>query len=95
MKKKVEYKCDVHADVFECPDNIIYYNQTLDEYGLIIHNGGSSYMRILFCPFCGTKLPKSKRELYFSMLKKLGLNPFDDNLPEKLRTDEWWKKRGL
>jgi hypothetical protein len=95
MKIKVEQKCDIHEDVFECPDNVVYYNQTFDEYGLIIHDGGSSYIHILFCPFCGAKLPKSKRELYFNVLKKLKFHPFDENLPEEFKTDEWWKKRGL
>jgi hypothetical protein len=35
MKRRVEQKCDIHENVFECPDNVIYYSQTLDEYGLI------------------------------------------------------------
>ena len=95
MKKEVEQKCDIHADAFECPDNVIYYCQIVDEYGLIVHDGSASYKHILFCPFCGRKLPKSKRNLYAEILEKLGFSILDENRPEEFKTDEWWKKRGL
>jgi hypothetical protein len=61
MKERVEYVCEEHSSPFECADNLIYYSQKFDEYGLIIHDGGSSFISINFCPFCGTKLPESKR----------------------------------
>jgi hypothetical protein len=56
MARAVNYRCDVHQDVFECPDNLIYYSLKLDAYGLIIHDGGTSFSKIDFCPWCGTKL---------------------------------------
>ena len=31
-------------------------------YGLIIHDGGTSAVTIQFCPWCGSKLPASKRD---------------------------------
>ncbi len=61
MKKRVEYVCEEHKSPFECADNLIFYSQKFDEYGLIIHDGGSSFIKIAFCPFCGTKLPESKK----------------------------------
>lgn len=61
MEKRVEFVCVEHLSPFECADNLIYYSHTFDEYGLIIHDGGSSFITIDFCPFCGTKLPESKR----------------------------------
>ena len=42
---------------------MLEYNERFDEYGLIIHDGGSSALLIQFCPWCGTKLPESKRNL--------------------------------
>jgi hypothetical protein len=62
MKQRVEYICEQHSDAFECADNLIYYSKKFNEYGLIIHDGGSSYAVINFCPFCGEKLPESKRK---------------------------------
>jgi hypothetical protein len=61
MAGRVNYRCETHPDVFDCPDNLIYYSAKFDEYGIIIHDGGSSFIVISFCPWCGTKLPESRR----------------------------------
>jgi hypothetical protein len=96
MKKKVEYRCSDHESIFHCSDNLIYYNNKIDEYGLIIHDGGSSYVCISYCPFCGTELPESKRDMWFDTLEKLGYDsPLSQELPPEFQTDEWWRKRGL
>ncbi len=58
MKEKVEYICEDHPDPFDCADNLIYYSKKLNVYGLIIHDGGSSFVTINFCPFCGKILPE-------------------------------------
>ena len=63
MRTQVEQKCDVHPDPFNCPDNLVYYSARFNEYGLIVHDGGSSVIRIRFCPWCGARLPESTREL--------------------------------
>lgn len=44
--------CDVHGK--QCPDVTIV--RTTIGYGLPIRDGGDSYIRISFCPFCGKKL---------------------------------------
>ena len=62
----------------------------------IIANG------IRYCPWCGTKLPKSlydKQEEILENEYKLtdtweGGEHYD-LVPEEFKTDEWWKKRGL
>lgn len=55
MKSHVEYKCEIHESPFDCPDNLIYHSPN-DIFGLIIHDGSSSYVIIDYCPFCGKKL---------------------------------------
>ena len=62
MAAQVSAQCDQHPDPFDCADNLIYYSEKLDEYGIIIHDGGSSYCTIQYCPWCATKLPESKRD---------------------------------
>jgi hypothetical protein len=42
---------------FECPDALVNYSEQGKDYGLIIHDGGSSVISIAFCPWCGAKLP--------------------------------------
>jgi len=91
MQEQIDFKCP-HHDMFSCPDNLIYYDERFDEYGLIIHDGGTSYLKIGFCPWCGKKLPVSKRDRWFSELDRLGYDsPFEQQIPEQFKTSEWRK----
>ena len=55
MRREVERVCEQHADRFACPDCLVQYWPMLREYGLIVHDGGSSVIVIRFCPWCGAK----------------------------------------
>jgi hypothetical protein len=46
--------CDLHSSRWDCPDALITESDGV--YGLIVHDGGSSAVRIAFCPWCGTQL---------------------------------------
>ncbi|MEY9869026.1 hypothetical protein ABIE66_004405 [Peribacillus sp. B2I2] len=71
---------------------MITYNDKFDEYGLIIQDGGSSSIEITYCPWCGTKLPGSKRDLWFEVLEQLGFDdPAEQSIPEEFKTDKWYK----
>ena len=55
MRNQLDWKCDRHSDPAECPDALIGYfgkNRTL---GLLIHDGGSSFVAIHCCPWCGAR----------------------------------------
>ena len=56
MKYHLEHKCDVHKDDFDCPDKIIYSSKKENEFGIIIHDGGTSFIEIKYCPWCGKKI---------------------------------------
>lgn len=93
MTYRVNYVCKQHGDPFDCPDNLIFYSSKFDEYGIIVHDGGSSFIVISFCPWCGTKLPMSKRDLWFDTLEKLGYDePFEQDTPEEFNSDKWYNK---
>lgn len=88
-------KCEIHNDSFDCPDNIVFYSAKYDEYGIIIHNGTQSYIKIKYCPWCGERLPSSKRYLWFEELENLGIeSPFEEDIPEEFETDAWWRAKG-
>lgn len=53
--------CPVHSSPFECPDWLILHDDTAGDYGIIIHDGGQSYIKIDYCPWCGHKLGSEKR----------------------------------
>ena len=61
MAQRVNHRCETHPDVFDCPDNLIYRSAESGEYGIVVHDGGSSFVRIGYCPWCGTKLPEPGR----------------------------------
>lgn len=56
MSDNINLKCNQHDNQFDCPDSLIYYSPKADEYGIIIHDGGSSFITITYCPWCGEKL---------------------------------------
>jgi hypothetical protein len=94
MTERINHKCQQHDDPFECPDNLVYYSPKFDEYGLIVHDGGSSYIKIEFCPWCGTNVPESKRDLWFETLEELGFDdPIEQEIPQQFRSDEWYKSK--
>jgi hypothetical protein len=96
MQDQITYKCGTNSNPFKCPDNLIYRSQRFDEYGIIIHDGGHSYLLISYCPWCGKKLPESKRDLWFETLRKLGFdNPVVQVIPEKFKSDKWYKNKKI
>jgi hypothetical protein len=56
MRSNVEKSCNDHPDRHNCPDCIIDYSSGDDNYGIMIHDGGSAMIAISYCPWCGTKL---------------------------------------
>jgi len=58
MKNHASFRCDIHADKFECPDSLIDIRDS-GTYAIIIHDGGTSGIEINFCPWCGARLTKN------------------------------------
>lgn len=56
FKYHINFKCDIHKEDFDCPDKIIFKSKKSNDYGILIHDGGSSYIKIKYCPFCGKRL---------------------------------------
>lgn len=81
--------CDIHDDPYECADVVVIYIDKFQEYGLVIHDGGTSSIGISFCPWCGAKLPDSQRDRWFDEIEALGLDPWSDEIPGRYESDEW------
>jgi hypothetical protein len=92
MRTELTRNCGEGVDRFRCPDTLVAYTQKYDEYGMIVHDGGSSVVQILFCPWCGARLPESKRDRWFDELEKRGINPLSDPIPTEFQTDAWYLK---
>ncbi|HEX6730913.1 MAG TPA: hypothetical protein VF074_12900 [Pyrinomonadaceae bacterium] len=62
MESEVTRECADHPEPFDCADHIVYYSKQMNEYGILVHDGGSSYSVINYCPWCGTKLPRASKD---------------------------------
>jgi hypothetical protein len=51
---RVTQTCEDHPNPWDCPDIMIVKKDK--GYGLPVRDGGSSYIKIEFCPWCGTKI---------------------------------------
>ncbi len=49
-------ECADHPKPMDCPDRIIHFVPRQLTYGLPVHDGGSSFIEIKFCPWGGTPL---------------------------------------
>ena len=91
MRQQVESRCDQHPNIFDCPDTLVFYSPRYSEYGLIVHDGGSSSISINYCPWCGAKLPESRRDQWFDKLESMGYSdPAEQTIPEEFLTDAWY-----
>lgn len=90
MKRQVKPNCSANHGDTPCPDHLVSFNEVFNEYGLIIHDGGTSTVGISFCPWCGTKLPESQRDEWFDHLELLGYDdPLSQPIPSDFRTSAW------
>lgn len=80
------------SEDFDNVDTPIIYIRKFDEYGLKIWDGGSSSIVLDFCPWCGDKLPTSKRDQWFEEIEQLGIDPWTEDVPDKYNTDAWYRK---
>ena len=56
MRSQMDWKCDQHTDPAECPDALIgRFGKNKKTLGLLIHDGGSSFIAISYCPWCDAR----------------------------------------
>jgi len=73
------------------PGRHVVYDTVFDEYCLV-REGGLDAAPISHCPWCGSVLPESKRDLWFAELAQRGFTADDPGLDEAFRTDAWWRQ---
>lgn len=100
MEEKAYYIDQTFTRFEECVEcRMVYYSSKFNEYGLPVYDGENgrvtSYILIQYCPWCGKKLPESRRDEWFDRLEKMGFDtPFEDfeKIPSEFKTSDWWKK---
>ncbi|WP_330235078.1 DUF6980 family protein [Streptomyces sp. NBC_00566] len=89
MSRQVDVSCAEHDNPYSCPDALIEFSAKFQEYGLIIHDGGTSSSTIEFCPWCGRRLPESQRDRWFDELERRRIEPGEDGIPAEFEDDRW------
>jgi hypothetical protein len=56
LKAQVHHRCADHPNPIDCPDALIVEAHAGAEFGIRVHDGGSSFVRIHHCPWCGADL---------------------------------------
>jgi hypothetical protein len=69
-------------------DKRIYWSSIFDEYGLICQPS-AEILQVKHCPFCGTKLPQSRRNAWVERLEMEGWNTWGDPIPSELLSPDW------
>lgn len=96
MRRQLDWSCHVHTDPFDCADALMWFMPKYDEYGLIIHDGGSSVVVLYYCPWCGSKLPDSQRERWHAELEARGIDSGDDDqIPPEFTDQRWMELVGI
>ena len=71
-------------------ETAILYLPKFREYGIAVTDGGSSFIAIHYCPWCGTSLPASLRDKWFEEIASRSYK-IDDEIPAELSSGAWWK----
>ncbi len=73
--------------------SLVHYSKRFDEYTL--PDSDTTGILLRFCPWCGKKLPASKRQRWFEELDALGIafSLFEtEQVPPEYLSDAWWNK---
>jgi hypothetical protein len=62
------FTCDKHTNLSECAEAAIIYYPQFNEYHIGPRGGRGDDVLIAMCPWCGVKLPESKRDLWLEEL---------------------------
>ncbi len=77
-------------------NEVFVYIEEFREFGIPVCDGGSSFIVVKYCPWCGAKFPKPLRDLWYARLDEMGIDPDEENrVPEEMKSDLWWRKGGL
>jgi hypothetical protein len=73
-------------------ETAILYAPKFREYGIRVLDGGSGFIVIDHCPWCGKALPAPLRTEWFNEIESRGFEAGDETIPAEFTSDAWWKE---
>lgn len=65
----------------------LFYCARFREYSIVCSSG--AMQNVYFCPWCGSKLPESKRDEWYERIDDLGIDDLTDEVPIAMLSEEW------
>lgn len=60
------------------------------EWGVSIPDGGTAFLVLKFCPWCGIELPTSLRDIWFDRAESMGVKAPYEEMPVEFQSEAWW-----
>lgn len=90
MTKGMKHCCEQMRDAIQDDVVPVTFLPKFREYGILVLDGGSSFLELRYCPWCGNKLPSSLRDEWFDYLEAREIDPESDLVPPEYQTEQWW-----
>ena len=92
-QENFERSCNFMAEMLDEGSVSITFLPRFREYGIDLRES-EAFQLMYFCPWCGKKLPEPLRDQCAKELEAMGHELFDDDdIPEKYKTDAWWREK--
>jgi hypothetical protein len=88
-----DHCCEMMSMNLAGGETAILYVPKFREYGIRVIDGGSGFIVIDYCPWCGKVLPGTLRDAWFREIESRGFEVDDDTIPAELTSDAWWRAR--
>ncbi|WP_128912802.1 DUF6980 family protein [Granulicella sibirica] len=88
-----EHCCDMMTTNLAGGETAILFVPKFREYGIRVLDGGSGFIAIEHCPWCGKSLPSALRHVWFKEIESRGFEVGDEAIPTEFLSDAWWRAR--
>ena len=72
------------------PEIPLVWTPKFREIGICVLDGGDSNILLIYCPWCGNKLPASLRSEWFAALEERKIDPFGEHVPPEFLDGRWY-----
>jgi hypothetical protein len=92
-----EQCCDRMRQAVTTDDMPVFYRPQFRSWNIEQQDGLGTRWRIRYCPWSGNDLGDGLSQQWLDEVKRRGLDPTapEEDLPDDLRDDRWWKTLGL
>jgi hypothetical protein len=88
-----DLRCEMMQTNLAGGETAVAYVSKFREYGIRVLDGGSSFIAIDHCPWCGKVLPAKLRDAWFEEIEARGFEVDDEAIPAEFTSEALWRTR--